>query len=82
VPDRGWGACSDNERSRMLGQVGTEWDIDISGRRYASGFDHLSVLGVDESVGLAIGDAGHGGPKAVIRRGKNSPVATFESGWC
>jgi len=59
-----------------------EWDIDISGRRYASGFDHLSVLGVDESVGLAIGDAGHGGPKAVIRRGKNSPVATFESGWC
>ena len=40
-----------------------QWSIDVSGRRYASGFDHLTVVGVGKSVDRAISDAGHWWPK-------------------
>ncbi len=40
-----------------------EWQTDVSGRRRARGFDHLTVVGVGKSVDAAISDAGHWWPK-------------------
>jgi hypothetical protein len=40
-----------------------EWQVDVSGRRFASGFDHLTVVGVGKSVDGAISNAGHWWPK-------------------
>lgn len=41
-----------------------EWRTDGTGRRYATGFDHLTVVGVGKSVDLAVRDAGHWWPKS------------------
>lgn len=41
-----------------------EWHIDASGRRCASGFDHHTVVGVGQSVDLAVIDAGDWWPKS------------------
>ena len=59
-----------------------EWHIDVSGRRYVSGFDRRPVVGVGKSVDLAVSDAATGGRRAAFRCGKKRVAVASGSASC